>query len=108
MEVATGRRWTWAELRTAVDEVAAGLLAAGIRKGDRVAIWAPNCAEWTLVQFATATVGAILVTVNPAYRTHELRYVLEKVAVQPALRRDLRVRELLWLVRRAKGLPRAR
>ncbi|GAA1906895.1 AMP-binding protein [Williamsia serinedens] len=76
VEVATGRRWTWAELRTAVDEVAAGLLAAGIRKGDRVAIWAPNCAEWALVQFATATVGAILVTVNPAYRTHELRYVL--------------------------------
>ncbi|GAA2057667.1 AMP-binding protein [Williamsia deligens] len=78
VEVATGRRWTWAELRTAVDEVAAALLAAGVQKGDRVAIWAPNCAEWVLVQFATATIGAILVTVNPAYRTHELRYVLQQ------------------------------
>jgi fatty-acyl-CoA synthase len=78
IEVATGRRWTWAELRAAVDEVAAGLLAAGVQKGDRVAIWAPNCAEWVLVQFATATIGAILVTINPAYRTHELRYVLQQ------------------------------
>ncbi|MBE7162326.1 MAG: AMP-binding protein, partial [Williamsia herbipolensis] len=78
VEVSTGRRWTWSELTAAVDEVAAALLAAGVHKGDRVAIWAPNCAEWTLVQFATATVGAILVTVNPAYREHELRYVLEQ------------------------------
>lgn len=78
IEVATGRRWTWDELRTSVDQVAAALLAAGVGKGDRVAIWAPNCAEWVLVQFATATIGAILVTVNPAYREHELRYVLHQ------------------------------
>ncbi|MGZ8178171.1 AMP-binding protein [Williamsia sp. SKLECPSW1] len=82
VEVMTGRRWTWSELRTAVDEVAAALLAEGVQKGDRVAIWAPNCAEWVLVQFATATVGAILVTVNPAYRLHELKYVLQQSTVR--------------------------
>ena len=76
VEVATGRRWTYAELDRDVDALARGLLAAGIAKGDRVGIWAPNCAEWTLVQYATAKVGAILVNVNPAYRTHELAYAL--------------------------------
>jgi fatty-acyl-CoA synthase len=78
VEVATGRRWTYAELDADVDRLARGLLAAGIAKGDRVGIWAPNCAEWTLVQYATAKVGAILVNVNPAYRTHELAYALEQ------------------------------
>jgi fatty-acyl-CoA synthase len=76
VEVETGRRWTYAELDRDVDALARGLLAAGIAKGDRVGIWAPNCAEWTLVQYATAKVGAILVNVNPAYRTHELAYAL--------------------------------
>ncbi len=76
VEVATGKRWTYAELARDVDAVAKALLAAGIKKGDRVGIWAPNCAGWMLVQYATATIGAILVTVNPAYRTSELTYVL--------------------------------
>jgi fatty-acyl-CoA synthase len=76
VEVATGRRWTYAELNRDVDALARGLIGAGIRKGDRVGIWAPNCAEWTLTQYATAKVGAILVNVNPAYRTHELAYAL--------------------------------
>ena len=53
----------------------AGCSAAGVEKGDRIGIWSPNCAEWTLTQYATAKIGAILVNVNPAYRTHELRYV---------------------------------
>ena len=75
VECASGRRWTWAELQADVDAVARGLVGAGIRKGDRVGIWGPNSAEWTLVQFATAKVGAILVNVNPAYRTHEFSYV---------------------------------
>jgi fatty-acyl-CoA synthase len=75
VECASGRRWTWAELEADVDAVARGLVGAGIRKGDRVGIWGPNSAEWTLVQFATAKVGAILVNVNPAYRTHEFSYV---------------------------------
>ena len=69
-------RYTWSELADAVDEVARGLIAAGLQKGDRLAIWSPNCAEWTLVQYATARIGVILLNVNPAYRTSELRYVL--------------------------------
>ena len=78
VEVASGRRWTYAEFDVAVDEVALGLLARGIEKGDRVGIWAPNCAEWVITQYATAKIGAILVNVNPAYRTHELDYVVKQ------------------------------
>ena len=78
VEVASGRRWTYAELDADVDALARGLIAAGIAKGDRVGIWAPNCAEWTMVQYATAKVGAILVNINPAYRTHELAYALNQ------------------------------
>ncbi|MFE6273667.1 AMP-binding protein [Streptomyces goshikiensis] len=75
---AAGRRWTYAEFAADVDALALGLLDLGITKGDRVGIWAPNRAEWTLVQYATAKIGAILVTVNPAYRAHELEYVLRQ------------------------------
>ena len=82
VETWTGRRWTYAELDRDVDAVARGLLAAGVAKGDRVGIWSPNCAEWVLVQYATAKVGAVLVNVNPAYRTHELQYVLEQSGVR--------------------------
>lgn len=82
VEVATGRRWTYAELDRDVDRVARGLMAAGVAKGDRVGIWSPNCAEWTLVQYATAKAGAILVNINPAYRTHELSYVLNQSGVR--------------------------
>ncbi len=78
VESASGRRWTWAQLNEAVDQVATGLLDLGIQKGDRVGIWAPNCAEWVLTQYATAKIGAILVNINPAYRTHELAYVLNQ------------------------------
>ncbi|MFL6134608.1 MAG: AMP-binding protein, partial [Nocardioidaceae bacterium] len=78
VEVATGRRWTYAELDSDVNALARGLLATGIATGDRVGIWAPNCAEWTVVQYATAKIGAILVNVNPAYRTHELSYALNQ------------------------------
>ncbi|HSE71749.1 MAG TPA: AMP-binding protein [Nocardioidaceae bacterium] len=78
VEVASGRRWTYAELDRDVNALARGLIAAGIAKGDRVGIWSPNCAEWTLVQYATAKIGAILVNVNPAYRTHELAYALNQ------------------------------
>jgi fatty-acyl-CoA synthase len=78
VEVASGRRWTWSELGADVDAVARGLIAAGIDKGDRVGIWAPNCAGWTLIQYATAKIGAILVNVNPAYRTHELAYAVNQ------------------------------
>src|SRR5919112_5273727 len=75
-------RLTYAELDAAVNAVACGLLAAGIEKGDRVGIWAPNCVEWILVQFATAKIGAILVNINPAYRTHELEFALRQSGVR--------------------------
>jgi fatty-acyl-CoA synthase len=78
VEAATGRRWTYAEFDAAVDEVALGLLARGVARGDRVGVWAPNCAEWVLTQYATAKVGAVLVNVNPAYRVHELDYVVRQ------------------------------
>jgi fatty-acyl-CoA synthase len=82
VELATGRRWTYAEFGAEVDLLARALLARGTAKGDRVGIWAPNCAEWTLVQFATARIGAILVNINPAYRTHELAYALNQSGVR--------------------------
>ena len=75
-------RWTYAEFGQRVDDVAAGLLALGLRRGDRVGIWAPNCAEWVLTQFATAKAGLILVTINPAYRLSEAEYTLNKVGVK--------------------------
>jgi fatty-acyl-CoA synthase len=81
VEVATGRRWTYRELVAEVDAVALGLLDAGVRTGDRVGIWSPNVAEWVLVQYATAKIGAILVNINPAYRTHELEYVLNQAGI---------------------------
>ncbi len=73
-----GRRWTYAELAADVDAHALGLLEMGIAHGDRVGVWAPNCAEWTLTQYATAKIGAILVNINPAYRTRELEFVLNQ------------------------------
>jgi fatty-acyl-CoA synthase len=82
VECESGRRWTYRELDDAVNEVARGLLGIGIVAGDRVGIWSPNCAEWTLVQFATAKVGAVLVNINPAYRTHELAYVVNQSGVR--------------------------
>jgi fatty-acyl-CoA synthase len=81
VDLAAGRRLTYAELDVAVDEVARGLLARGIAKGDRVGIWAPNCLEWFLIQYATARIGAILVNINPSYRTHELEYVLRQAGI---------------------------
>ncbi|MGQ0623376.1 MAG: AMP-binding protein [Sporichthyaceae bacterium] len=78
VDVPSGRRWTYSRLDADVSRLAAGLLARGIAAGDRIALWAPNIAEWVLVQYAAARVGAILVVVNPAYRTHELSFVLRQ------------------------------
>ena len=72
-------RWTYGELKARVDALAAGFVALGLRPGERIGIWAPNCAEWTLTQFATAKAGLILVNINPAYRVSELDYALNKV-----------------------------
>jgi fatty-acyl-CoA synthase len=71
-----GLRYTYAALDEAIDQVGRGLLELGIERRQRVGIWSPNCAEWILVQYATARLGAILVNINPAYRTSELEYVL--------------------------------
>ena len=73
-----GLRYTWREFREECDQVARGLVALGIEKGDHVALWATNYPEWVVAQFATARIGAVLVTVNPAYRTHELEYLLNQ------------------------------
>ena len=81
VDVPSGRRWTYAEFGAAVDEVARGLLANGIGTGDRVGIWAVNCPEWVLVQYATARIGVIMVNINPAYRAHELEYVLKQSGI---------------------------
>ncbi|HEX9087100.1 MAG TPA: AMP-binding protein [Arthrobacter sp.] len=72
------RRWSYTKLNDDVDRVARALLALGVAKGDRIGIWSPNCAEWTILQYATAKTGAILVNVNPAYRSHELEFVVKQ------------------------------
>ena len=77
----SGRRFTYTELLDAVEALAGGLVEAGVRKGDRVGIWAPNRWEWVILQYATADMGAILVNINPAYRTHELEYVLNQAGI---------------------------
>ncbi len=82
VECATGRRWSYRALAAEIDAVALGLLDLGVSKGDRVGIWSPNCAEWTFVQYATAKLGAILVNINPAYRSHELTYVLQQAGIR--------------------------
>ncbi|GAB3507386.1 AMP-binding protein [Amycolatopsis cihanbeyliensis] len=78
---AAGLRWTYRELAAEVDALALGLLDLGVGKGDRVGIWSPNRAEWTFLQYATAKIGAILVNINPAYRSHELEFVLNQAGV---------------------------
>ncbi len=82
VSVHQGIRWTYEQFSFQVDRIAAGLLALGLKPGDRVGVWAPNCAEWTLVQFATARVGMIQVNINPAYRITEVEYTLNKVGVK--------------------------
>jgi fatty-acyl-CoA synthase len=73
-----GLRYTWRQLHAECDRFARGLLALGVSRGDRVGIWSPNHAEWVIAQFATARIGAILVTINPAYRIYELEYALNQ------------------------------
>jgi fatty-acyl-CoA synthase len=77
-----GIHWSWRQLAERANALAAGLLARGLESGDRIGIWSPNCAEWTLTQFAAAKIGLILVTINPAYRRSEVDYTLNKVGVK--------------------------
>ena len=79
------RRYTYSEFRGEVELVARGLLHLGVQKGDRVGLWATNCAEWVITQFATAKIGAILVNINPAYRAYELEYALRQSECQTLL-----------------------
>lgn len=74
--------WSWTQLAERVDAFAKGLILSGIRAGDRAGIWATNKADWTVAQFATAKIGAVLVNINPAYRPHELEYALKKVGAK--------------------------
>ncbi|MCF3102470.1 AMP-binding protein [Streptomyces roseoverticillatus] len=134
VDVPSGRRWTYAEFGRAVEEIALGLLAKGVAKGDRVGIWAVNCPEWVMVQYATARIGAIMVNINPAYRVHELRYVLRQAGVGllvasvahkssdyrgmveqvradcPALHDVVHIDDPTWagLIRAGEGVPRER
>jgi len=78
----SARRFSYQQLADEVEACALGLLERGIQPGDRVGIWAPSCAEWVFVQYATAGIGAILVNINPAYRTHELGYVLKQAGIR--------------------------
>jgi len=77
-----GLRWTYAELRSRVDSVAAGLISLGLEPGSRVGIWAPNCAEWVVTQFATAKAGLVLVNINPAYRLAELEFAINQAGCE--------------------------
>ncbi|WP_447761506.1 AMP-binding protein [Sphingopyxis panaciterrae] len=81
VSVGQGISWTFAELLERTDALAAGLLALGLNPGDRIGIWAPNCAEWALTQLAAARAGLILVTINPAYRLSEVEYTINKVGL---------------------------
>jgi fatty-acyl-CoA synthase len=85
VSVHQGKRLTYRELRAATDEFARGLIALGVRHGDRVGIWSTNTLEWVVAQFATPKIGAILVNINPAYRSSEVSYVLEKAGVSVLL-----------------------
>lgn len=83
-----GKRYTYRELEQELDRAAKGLIALGLKKGDRLAIWATNIAEWIITQFATAKAGIIMVNINPAYRTHELEYALRQSEAQVLLLMD--------------------
>ena len=81
VDAPTGRTWTYAEFQDDVDAIASALVQLGIEPGDRVGIWSPNTPEWTLLQYATAQIGAVLVTINPAYRVHELEFALNQSSI---------------------------
>src|SRR5262249_36110135 len=97
---ASNQRFSWYDLRRRADEVAAGLLALGVKRGDRVGIWAPNRPEWLYAQFGTARIGAILVNINPAYQRFELEYALNKVQCKALIMaRALKSSDYLGMIR---------
>ena len=82
VSVAQSVRWSWRELALRAEAMAGGLLALGLKPGDRIGIWSPNCAEWALTQFAAAKIGLILTTINPAHRASELEFTLNKAGIR--------------------------
>jgi len=102
-------RFTWRELDEAVTRTARGLAGLGLQRGDRAGIWASNCVEWVLLQYAAARAGIVLVNVNPAYRSYELRYVLKKSRIRALFlrERDARAdyRQILAESRDGDALP---
>src|SRR5215467_317126 len=82
IDVPTGQRLSYARFDAETDTLARALIGAGLAAGDRVGIWAPNCGDWVLLQYATAKAGVILVNINPAYRSHELSYALRQSGVR--------------------------
>ncbi len=104
VSVHQGRRMTYRELQAATDEFARGLLALGVRHGDRVGIWSTNSLEWVIAQFATPKIGAILVNVNPAYRSSELSYVLQQSGVSVLLTQiRYKTSEYVEILREVRG-----
>jgi len=103
-------RWSWGELARRIDDLASGLLSLGLNPGDRVGMWSPNNAEWTLTQFATAKAGLVLVNINPAYRRSEFEYAVNKVGCRavvlaPALKTSNYI-EIVEELKAAGKLPR--
>ncbi len=101
--------YTWSELDREVTRVARGLAGLGLAPGDRAGIWASNCIEWILMQYAAARAGVVLVNVNPAYRSHELRYVLQKSHIRALFLREhdarANYRDILDESRNGDALP---
>lgn len=99
-------RLSWAELVESAERLAAGLLSLGLEPGDRVGVWSTNCAEWVQLQYACALAGLVLVNINPAYRSHELRYVLERSGLRVLFlhERDRRADYLAILAESRRGL----
>src|SRR5919201_5470921 len=99
-----GYRATYRELVEQSEQIARGLLARGVKKGDRVGIWSPNRYEWVIVQYATAAIGAILVNINPAYRTSELEYALKQSGISfLILARAFRQADYVAMVREVRS-----
>src|SRR5437763_1695735 len=97
-------RATYSELWDQTTRAARGLLARGVKKGDRVGIWSPNRAEWVIAQYATARIGAILVNINPAYRTAELRYALQQSGITVLLlAKAFRTADYVGMLREVRG-----
>lgn len=84
----SGTRLTFVDLKSRAEDLASGLIAIGLNRGDRVGLWAPNCIEWVITQYATALAGLIQVNINPAYKTAELEYSLNKAGCKAIIMSD--------------------